>query len=320
MSSLIAPVVDGVIQTTTASSTSLASSEDDTGGSITSDTFLTLLVAEMQNQDPLEPTSNTEWVSQYATFTQVEQMTEMCEAMDTMRANDLVGKEVIMEVTSDSGDTTYVRGVVDYVVIENGEPYLVINEEKYSIDDLDTVASDEYFAKYDKYVEFTGMIDALPTLANTDSSYADVIGEIYELYTGMTEEELEYLNTFASGYITSYEAYIDRMEELGVTYETEEETETTLDDVISSFTTKMDEMISQLTSQSSTLETIASASSTSTESSSSEETSDETTDEATDETTSTETVEETTSSDTTSEDTDSEEESQEETSTTTDIA
>ena len=56
----------------------------------------------MQNQDPLEPTSNTEWVSQYATFTQVEKMGEMAESVDLLRANDLVGKEVIMKVTSES--------------------------------------------------------------------------------------------------------------------------------------------------------------------------------------------------------------------------
>ncbi|MDE5598481.1 MAG: hypothetical protein K2J04_11725, partial [Lachnospiraceae bacterium] len=32
------------------------------------DQFLQLLVAQMKYQDPLEPTSNTEYISQYATF------------------------------------------------------------------------------------------------------------------------------------------------------------------------------------------------------------------------------------------------------------
>jgi flagellar basal-body rod modification protein FlgD len=35
--------------------------------------FLRLLVTQMQNQDPLEPTSNTEYVAQLATFSNVEQ-------------------------------------------------------------------------------------------------------------------------------------------------------------------------------------------------------------------------------------------------------
>ena len=159
---LMATYVDGKLQTSSTSSDSLANSKKD-NSVVDSDTFLTLLVAEMQNQDPLEPTSNTEWVSQYATFTQVEQIGEMRDSMDILRANSMVGKEVIMAVTSVStGETNYVRGTVDYVTIENGEPYLVINEEKYSIDDLDSVASEEYFTAYDKYSEFVSMMDALP--------------------------------------------------------------------------------------------------------------------------------------------------------------
>ncbi|MBQ7943718.1 MAG: flagellar hook capping protein, partial [Lachnospiraceae bacterium] len=160
--SLVAPIVDGVLQTTTTSSESLSKTSENPNA-VDSDMFLTLLVAEMQNQDPLEPTSNTEWVSQYATFTQVEQMNEVTASMDLVRANGLVGEEVIMKVTSQStGETSYKRGVVDYVVVENGEPLLVIDENKYSIDDLDTIASGEYFDAYDKYSEFVTKMASLP--------------------------------------------------------------------------------------------------------------------------------------------------------------
>lgn len=74
MGSLIAPIgEDGKLQTHTASGDSLKKNAKNKNA-VDSDMFLTLLVAEMQNQDPLEPTSNTEWVSQYATFTQVQKM------------------------------------------------------------------------------------------------------------------------------------------------------------------------------------------------------------------------------------------------------
>ena len=56
--SLVAPVVDGQLKTSSASSDSLTGAKNKS--SVDSDMFLTLLVAEMQNQDPLEPTSNTE--------------------------------------------------------------------------------------------------------------------------------------------------------------------------------------------------------------------------------------------------------------------
>jgi flagellar basal-body rod modification protein FlgD len=37
------------------------------------DTFLTLLVEQMKNQDPTEPMDSTEQIAQLATFSQVEQ-------------------------------------------------------------------------------------------------------------------------------------------------------------------------------------------------------------------------------------------------------
>ena len=75
-SGLVAPIVDGELQTRTDSGDSLTKKSNNKN-EIDSDMFLTLLVAEMQNQDPLEPTSNTEWVSQYATFTQAVSYTHL---------------------------------------------------------------------------------------------------------------------------------------------------------------------------------------------------------------------------------------------------
>lgn len=247
--SLLAPIVDGQLQTSTISSDSLAGAKNKS--SVDSDTFLTLLVAEMQNQDPLEPTSNTEWVSQYATFTQVEQMTEMGESMDLLRANSMIGKEVVMKVTSEStGETSYKRGTVDYVTVEDGEALLVIDEEKYSINDLDSVASEEYFTAYDLYTEFVGMIDALPNLNLIDKSYENTVGKVYELYNGLDEYQKNYIDKYAAGYVSSYEAYIKKMEQLGITFgETEatEEKATTLDDVLDAFNKKMDALMTQIT-------------------------------------------------------------------------
>lgn len=245
--SLIAPYVDGKLQTSTTSSESLSKSSNKS--QVDSDTFLTLLVAEMQNQDPLEPTSNTEWVSQYATFTQVEQMTEMGESMDLLRANSMIGKEVVMKVTSEStGETSYKRGTVDYVTVEDGEALLVIDEQKYSISDLDCVASDEYFTAYDLYTEFTGMLDALPSLNLIDKSYENTVGKVYELYNGLDEYQKNYIDKYASGYVESYKAYIKKLEQIGITYgeETEEVKQATLDDVLEAFNKKMDALMTQI--------------------------------------------------------------------------
>ena len=47
-----------------------------TGKSLGQDDFLKILVAQMANQDPLEPTGNAEFLAQMAQFTMLEQLKE----------------------------------------------------------------------------------------------------------------------------------------------------------------------------------------------------------------------------------------------------
>lgn len=273
--SLVAPVVDGQLQTTTTSSDSLTANKKN--NIVNSDTFLTLLVAEMQNQDPLEPTSNTEWVSQYATFTQVEQIGEMADSMNTLRANSLVGKEVIMKVTSQStGETSYKRGVVDYIVMEEGKALLNIDGSNYSMDDLDTVASPEYFEAYDFYTEFTAKVDALPNLNVIDKSYETTIGNLYEMYAGMTDNQKEYMETYAPTYLTLYQKYIDKMADYGISFEEEVKAPTTIDDVLEQFNKRMDDIMTKLSSIDTSTNTVAANSANETVSTTDSQTKEET--------------------------------------------
>lgn len=252
MGSLIAPVgEDGTLQTQSTSGDSLTKKGKD-NSTVDSDMFLTLLVAEMQNQDPLEPTSNTEWVSQYATFTQVEKMTEMAESVDMLRANELIGKEVIMKVTSEkTGDVSYKQGVVDYIVMEDGKPILVIDDEKYAISDLDSVVSDEYSKAYDVYSEFAANINALPDIKYADKSYADVITKLYEQYNfEMDDYQKKFMVTYASEELNTLVQWVAKMKDYGVTFKSteaeEEEAQTSLDDILESFNTKMNAIIDKL--------------------------------------------------------------------------
>ena len=49
------------------------------------DTFLKLLVAQIKNQNPLDPTDGIEFVSQLAQFSQLEQMMQMRSELETIR-------------------------------------------------------------------------------------------------------------------------------------------------------------------------------------------------------------------------------------------
>lgn len=216
---LVAPVEDGKI-VETASQNSLKNTSKTSNSEMDKDAFLQLLVAQMKYQDPLEPTSNTEYISQYAQFSQVEQMQNMAGSMDLQRASSLVGEEVYIKTTTSAGETKYVQGKVDYVVYENGKAYLSINEELYSLEDLDTVADAEYLAAYNKATEFVTKVNKLPNVNGIDLTDASDIDELEEAYNSMNDYEKSFV---ANDVVKRLDKYIERLKEIRQAAEEAEE-------------------------------------------------------------------------------------------------
>ena len=86
------------------------------------DAFLKLLVAQMANQDPLNPTDSTEYIAQFASFSNVEQAISTNKKLDSMmtvtaltQANSLIGRTATSADGTISGTVAAVR-VVDGVV------------------------------------------------------------------------------------------------------------------------------------------------------------------------------------------------------------
>ena len=207
--SLVAPVEDGKI-VETASQNSLKKANSTNNG-MDKDAFLQLLVAQMQYQDPLEPTSNTEFVSQYAQFSQVEQMQNMASATEFARASALVGQQVYVKTVTSSGEPIYKFGKVDYVVYEGNKAYLAIEEELYSLDDLDTVVDAAYKLAYDKAEDFTIKLNKLPKVTAVDLSNAEAIEELKKIYEEMTDYEKTFL---ATDTVKRYNEYVVKLEEV----------------------------------------------------------------------------------------------------------
>ena len=105
---------------------------------ITMDSFYQLLVAEMQNQDPLEPTSNTEFISQMASFTALQSQQDTQKTQLQNYANSLVGKTVT--VTSPTGDP--ITGTVDYVTYGDS-PQVSVNGTKYGLSSIQQMHTGE---------------------------------------------------------------------------------------------------------------------------------------------------------------------------------
>lgn len=175
------------------------------------DAFLQLLVAQMKYQDPLEPTSNTEYISQFATFSSLEQMQNMSATLELSRASTLVGQTVLMKVTDSSGRTTQVQGNVDFVVYENNKAYLSIAGELYSLDDLDKVADKKYLDGYAKAAEFLSIYKKLPEIGMLSDADRDNVEKLEEILKSMDEYELSFLT---DDYIEGAEAYIKKMKDI----------------------------------------------------------------------------------------------------------
>lgn len=214
----IASVVNGELQQTSATS----ATKDKSSSSLDKEAFLQLLVTQMKYQDPLEPTDNTEYVSQLATFSELEEMQNMVGSTDLSRASSLVGKYVTVKVTNETtGETTLKGGKVDYVAVEGGKGYLNIDGENYSVDDLDSVVDEAYLNAYNLATNFGASLSSLPTLGNLTTAYKDVVENLSTVLADMSAYEKSFISQTQIDDLAKYE---EKMAELLKIEESQQET------------------------------------------------------------------------------------------------
>lgn len=188
---LIASVENGKVVSSSSEEEKTTASGNDLGY----DEFLQLLCAEMQYQDPLEPTSNTEYVAQLATFSQMESMLNMQNSIESSKANDLVGKYVIVKTTSSTtGETEAVAGFVDYVEYENNQKYLYINGTRYSLDDVYQVADTEYMEAISLAEAFEASVAKFPDPDKLTLAYQEDFSNLYAVYDSLTSYQKSYIS------------------------------------------------------------------------------------------------------------------------------
>ena len=99
------------------------------------DDFLKLLIAQLTHQDPTQPMQDTQFISQLAQYTGIEQQMTMNKNMETMimqqslstvaQATALIGS--IISYTDESG--TYKMGQVAFLDVAGGDLNLILNDE-----------------------------------------------------------------------------------------------------------------------------------------------------------------------------------------------
>lgn len=179
------------------------------------DSFLQILVAQMKYQDPMEPTSNTEYISQYATFTQVEQLNNMANSMSLSRASELVGKTVkVTQTNADTGKSSEIIGTVDYVTYSGNKAYLSINGTAYNVDDVTEVYDADFTAAQDQVKDFQEAIDKLPRSLDfvNEQEHGLTIDTMYKFY--MEEMDDKARKMMDPNYVTSLQQYVNRIDDI----------------------------------------------------------------------------------------------------------
>jgi flagellar basal-body rod modification protein FlgD len=125
--------VTSATSTSSTSNTTTTSSnpnKDAAAASLDYSTFLNLLLAQLKNQDPTKPMDSTEYMSQLASFSNVEQTIKTNAKLDSMlttqslsQAENLIGKTVSNSDGSITGKVVSVNVASDASVatLDNGK-------------------------------------------------------------------------------------------------------------------------------------------------------------------------------------------------------
>ena len=106
--------------------------------------FLQLLTIQLQNQDPLQPMSDTQFISQMATFSQLSAQDTLntnfsaySQAQAITGAQSYIGQTVTVSGAAES--LAAATGIVTGVTVSNGAPELTINGTDYSVSDVTNI-------------------------------------------------------------------------------------------------------------------------------------------------------------------------------------
>ncbi len=109
--------------------------------------YMTLLVTQLQNQNPLEPMDNQEMAAQLAQFSQLQQLetlnssfSQVLKSVQYDYASSLLGKQVSYQTTAADGDTITVTGAVSAVGTgSEGEITLTVDDQIVNLSDVTSI-------------------------------------------------------------------------------------------------------------------------------------------------------------------------------------
>lgn len=112
------------------------------------DQFLSILVTQLRNQDPMQPMQDKDFIAQMAQFTSVEQLMNMATELSLMRqsigsASSMIGKWVEWYEYDDKGIVTSLSGKVDSIISKDGLLFAKIGNKEVALDYLVSISESQ---------------------------------------------------------------------------------------------------------------------------------------------------------------------------------
>ncbi|MFA7672255.1 MAG: flagellar hook capping FlgD N-terminal domain-containing protein [Clostridia bacterium] len=99
--------------------------------------FLQILVSQMQNQNPMEPMDDFEYMSQITQFSMLDSVDGIYSQISGLKALDYIGKNVIGSYMNDSSTTTqYIEGLVQSITIQDDSVILNLEDGSLYMDNV----------------------------------------------------------------------------------------------------------------------------------------------------------------------------------------
>ena len=162
--------------------------DDSKSSTITMDSFLSLMIAELANQDFNNATDTSEFTQQLAVYAQVEAMNQMVEYSQINYASNLIGKDVAV---LDSTTQQIKYGAVNALNMMNGELEVFVDGVTYSIDDV---------------------VQVYPVEEKTTETNYDTL--VKKLLDGLASLKSDANSSLTSSFTSALEKLLDAIEEL----------------------------------------------------------------------------------------------------------
>jgi flagellar basal-body rod modification protein FlgD len=108
------------------------------------DDFMKLLVAQLQNQDPMKPMDDKEFITQLAQFSSLEAIEKMTTTLDDLAGSQVLAQSATLigkQVTAKLADGTTVTGTVSQIRMVDHKPQVVVNDKEFDASLIITVGA-----------------------------------------------------------------------------------------------------------------------------------------------------------------------------------